>query len=203
MNITSRIKRDWWLYLLTASIPGILLVGWYISIQYGYNYQLIVQNIGLVGPIFVSLALAFLYRELTIVQGEQTNIMRSQKKMMEVEHEPILEIDRVAYDEDNPKNYITIFVSNSGKGTAENITAKIRGEPIPDTDMELEFKERTAEIVRDNDQKLNDNLHSIDESGNYIRPGESQVPMKCSGLIKYKPEDRPPIQTHEIGRAHV
>lgn len=181
----NRLRRDWWLFLLALAIPMSVVGSWYLSTLTEYPFTEWIRIVSLIGSLVLSLVLAFLYQGFKDIQGQQSEVMRNQEKLMEADHKPELELDQV----EATSSKLICYLSNVGKGTASELQADIKANPLPESDLDFELFEETVELTRYNNLSDNGNEGQIvKNSGSFLRPNESRVPMSLIPVVGYETE---------------
>ncbi|MCO8243116.1 hypothetical protein [Haladaptatus sp. AB643] len=184
-EIFHRLKRDWWLFLLALGLLAAVPIAWHLSSITQYTFIDWIQVVSLLGSLVLSLTLAFLYQGLKELQGKQN-------RLMEVEHEPELELDQVKVVDSTPNapSGLVVYLSNVGKGTANNLSGKIETSPIPESNLEFSLSSKTINLERYDELLQNkSDKQLIKNQGSFLRPNESRVAMFLPLLVKYDSED--------------
>lgn len=161
------------LIVIALEISGIFN---YITNNPPYKITEFSNLIGAVGSLLLSALLVILY-------NKQTTIQASQEQLMESEHRPKIVLDKSRLT-DNPEvtsgaSRMIFTLSNSGKGSANNI--KIRIVPIIDSDLGLDLPPTTRKVRRDPDQ--DDEPFFV--KGDHLKSQEEEVDFWFSPMFDW------------------
>lgn len=113
----NKVRRNWVFIFAFLFIISIFPAAYALSTYRGIELNLSAQIAGTVGSLFLTLLLAYLYRELRNIQEEQTKIQRRQQNILERRHQPRLIIDRWEINKDD----LIFKLTNVGNAAALDI----------------------------------------------------------------------------------
>lgn len=115
-EVSSTVRKHWWLALLAASIAGTIPVAYLLAPPTAVGFEGWVGVFGTVNSLALSLVLVFLYYQMSKTQARQTELIDQQKRLLEQEQQPLVEVRNVSVETDETETRIITEVTN--KATA-------------------------------------------------------------------------------------
>lgn len=129
---------------------------------------------------------------LVVAYIMQIEVLRNQLELMEENHIPRLELDRVRILEFG-RSWSPQFefrISNAGKGISTNLQLNTRFELVEDSDLDFDFLEHTEELSRHSNAENPESegkgdYKLISKKGAFLRPDESGIDLYAGADIHY------------------
>ena len=141
----------------------------YINPDPPYEMLTAAQLIGASFSIFLTYGLVILYRQQAQLQSNQEDLMKN-------EHKPKVELVNASTPE-NYKGDLRVKLSNSGKGTATNLKARIDIDVKSDIDVKLmpKWQKLTRDLDHNQSNSSTDKERIFYSSGEYLSPEEGEI----------------------------